>query len=114
MDLTQLLLIAAGLAIAAGGVVMLIRSAAGDRRAEAQGRSVRPRPYVPLGVVAVGLIIAYHSFSDFTTFQPSDVAIMFLFALALAALLSLRFFIVDKTELLNDDRPKSPEPSDKQ
>jgi uncharacterized membrane protein len=99
MPITQLLLIAFGLAIAAGGLLMLVRAANADRRAEAAGRSVRPRPYIPLGVVAVGLIIAYHSFSNFSTFQTSDITIMFLFALALATLLGLRFFLADKLEL---------------
>lgn len=77
---------------------MLIRGAAADRKAEAQGRSVRPRPLVPLGVVAVGLIIAYHSYNDYSTFQPSDVTITFLFAIVLALLLGLRFFLADKLD----------------
>lgn len=88
---------------------MLMRAAAADRRAEAQGRSVHPRPYIPLGVVAVGLIIAYHSFSDFGTFDSSDVTIMFVFAVALAALLGLRFFLVDKMELPADEGQKTKE-----
>jgi O-antigen ligase len=110
MDFTQLLLIVAGLAVAIAGVIMLVRTAAADRRAEAQGKSVHPRPYIPLGVVAVGLIIAYHSFSDFGTFDPSDVTILFLFAVALVLLLGLRFIIVDKLDVppmdnLDDRRP---------
>jgi flagellar basal body-associated protein FliL len=99
MNIIQLVLIFFGLAIAAGGVFMLFRAANADRRAEAAGQSVRPRPYVPLGVVAVGLIIAYHSFTNYSTFQSSDITILFLFALALATLLGLRFFLADKTDL---------------
>src|SRR5215207_360532 len=98
MDLAQIVLIAAGLAVAIGGAFMLIHTANADRRAERQGRYVRPRPLVPLGVVAVGLIIAYHSYNDYGTFDPSDVTIMFIFAVVLALLLGLRFFIADKLD----------------
>ena len=99
MDLAQIILIAAGLAVAAGGVFMLIHTANADRRAEKQGRYVRPRPLVPLGVVAVGLIIAYHSYSDYSTLDSSDVTIMFIFAVALALLLGLKFFLADKLDV---------------
>lgn len=118
MDLTELVLIAAGLAVAAGGVFMLISSANADRRAEKRGESVRPRPLIPLGVVAVGLIIAYHSYSNYATFDPSDVTIMFVFAIALALLLGLRFFIADKLDITppppreDPDKKVSPIPND--
>jgi hypothetical protein len=98
MDIVQVILIASGLGIAAGGVFMLVRTAAADRRAEAAGRSVRPRPYIPLGVVAVGVFIAYHSFTSYSTFESSDVTLLFLFAVVLATLLGLRFFVADKLE----------------
>jgi hypothetical protein len=51
----------------------------------------------------VGLIIAYHSFSDYATLQSADITIMFLFVFALALLLGLRFFLVDKTDLRPDE-----------
>jgi hypothetical protein len=113
MDLAQIVLIAAGLAVAAGGVFMLIHTANADRRAEKQGRYVRPRPLVPLGVVAVGLIIAYHSYSDYTTLDPSDVTIMFVFAVVLAMLLGLRFFLSGKLDVppppsIEDDKITPP------
>lgn len=107
MSFAQIILIVAGIAVAAGGVFMLIRTANADRRAEARGESVRPRPLIPLGVVAVGLIIAYHSYNDFATFDASDVTIMFIFAVALALLLGLRFFIADKLDLTLPPSPKS-------
>ncbi len=113
MSFVELLLVAAGLAIASGGVYMLIRSANADRRVEAAGRTVHPRPYIPLGVVAVGLIIAYHSFSDYATLDSSDITIMFLFVLALAILLGLRFLIADKINLPPEEIKPTDDPKPK-
>lgn len=106
MNLTQIVLLLGGLGISAGGLFMLVRAAAADRRAEAAGRSVRPKPQLPLGVIAVGLIIAYDAYNNFTTFRNADVAILFLFALVLATLIGLRFFISGKLDTMTDRMPK--------
>lgn len=61
-----------------------------DSSASARG------PYVPLATIAVGLLIAYRSFSDFATLDGLDITIMFLFVFGLFSLMGLQFFIVDK------------------
>jgi hypothetical protein len=107
MNIAQLLLIMTGLAVAAGGALLLIRSANAGRRPTA-GTSVTPiRPYLPLGVIAMGLFIAYHAFNDFATLDPSDVTILFAFCVALALLMGLRFFLIDKLNLPADN-PRPP------
>jgi predicted membrane-bound spermidine synthase len=85
----QILLIAAGLVVAAGGGYLLFRPVPAD-----QGH-VR-RPYIPFAVIAVGLIIAYRAFAEFSTLDAQDITIMFVFELALAGLLGLQFFVVDR------------------
>lgn len=89
MDLVQLILIALGVALGAGGVVWLFRSA--GRGDEARGG------YLPLAMVIVGLVIAYRSYSSFASLDTQDIAIMFLFVIGLLGLLGLQFFVVSKT-----------------
>ncbi|MEP6774565.1 MAG: hypothetical protein ABJA50_03130 [Chloroflexota bacterium] len=110
MDITQLLLILTGLAVAAGGVFMLLRAAGAARRPTTDKGITPVRPYVPLGVIAFGLFIAYHAYNDFATLDPSDVTILFAFCVALALLMGLRFFLIDKMNLPADN-PR-PHPSD--
>lgn len=105
MEPLQILLVALGVFIAAGGVVMLVRLSRGGGGVE----SAR-RPYVPLAVVAVGLGIAYRSFSDYERLDGEDIAIMLVFVLALLSLLGLQFFIVDKFKAGGDDAGSAPAP----
>lgn len=79
----------AALVLAAGGGVMLYRGSR-DPNASARG------PYVPLAMMAIGLMIAYRVYSDFRTLEPVDLLIMFLFVFGLISLLGLQFFVVDK------------------
>ena len=58
-----------------------------------------PRPYVPLGVVGVGLVVAYQAVTGYERLSPTDIALLFLFVFALALFMGLRFFIVDKYDL---------------
>lgn len=88
MDPVQLILIVFGVALGVGGVLWLFRSA--GRGDDARGG------YLPLAMVIVGLVIAYRSYSSFTTLDTQDIAIMFLFVVGLLGLLSLQFFVVDK------------------
>jgi hypothetical protein len=105
LNITQLLLIVLGLAISAGGVIMLFRGA----NADASGT---PRPLIPLGIIAVGIVIAYHIYSDFRTMDTLEVAGTFLFGLAFAGALATKFFVADRLKL--DDvqsHPEQPEPN---
>jgi hypothetical protein len=111
MNIIQLLLILTGLIVAAGGVLLLVRAAAASRRRTVDTSIPPVRPYVPLGVIAMGLFIAYHSFMDFSTFDSSDVTLLFAFCIALALLMGLRFFLVDKQNLPLDN-PGPPTPPD--
>lgn len=89
MDLVQLILIALGVALGAGGVVWLFRNAG-------QGDDARGG-YLPLAMVIVGLVIAYRSYNSFASLDTQDIAIMFLFVIGLLGLLGLQFFVVSKT-----------------
>jgi peptidoglycan/LPS O-acetylase OafA/YrhL len=91
MDPLQVFIILAALLVAAGGGVMLYR---GSRDPEASARG----PYVPLAMMAIGLMIAYRVYSDFGTLEPIDLVIMGLFVFGLMSLLGLQFFIVDKNK----------------
>ncbi|MFL5734432.1 MAG: hypothetical protein ACJ78Q_14700 [Chloroflexia bacterium] len=91
MDPLQLFLVIAALLVAVGGGVMLYR---GSRDPQMTARG----PYVPLAMMAIGLMIAYRVYADFQTLEPMDVLIMFLFVFALAGLLGLQFLIVDKNK----------------
>ncbi len=82
---------------------MLIRAANASRRPTADKGITPVRPYVPLGVIAFGLFIAYHAYNDFATLDPSDVTILFAFCIALALLMGLRFFLIDKMTLPADN-----------
>ena len=104
MEPLQLLLIVTGLAIAAGGVLLGVRSFRRDDTAL--------RPYLPLATVAVGLTIAYRSFADYKLLDGQDIAIMFVFVLALFTLMGAQFFIVDKHKPLPDDRRQTPDDSE--
>jgi putative copper export protein len=64
-----------------------------------------PRPYVPLGVVAVGLVVAYQAVTDFERLSPTDITLLFLFVFALALFMGLRFFVVDRYDLTADTQP---------
>src|SRR5437868_6179722 len=89
MDFAELLLIILGLAIAAGGGVMLLRGAGRDT-------SGVPRPYIPLGMMAAGLVIAYHTYSDYRTMDGLEVVGLFVFGLAFTAALLVRLFVADR------------------
>ncbi|HUP28279.1 MAG TPA: hypothetical protein VM409_07580 [Chloroflexia bacterium] len=88
MDPVQALLVLAGVAVAAGGVAMLVNMA---RREDST-----PRPYAPLGMVAVGGFVAYRAFTTFRSMDAQDITIMFLFVFALLSLLGLQFFVANK------------------
>jgi hypothetical protein len=85
----QILLVLSGLAVAVGGVMMLYRA---SRRADTTARG----PYVPLAVIAIGLMIAYRAYSDFRRFDAVDYVIMSLFVVAMLSILGVQFFIVDR------------------
>jgi peptidoglycan/LPS O-acetylase OafA/YrhL len=91
LDLLQLCLVAAALIVAVGGGVMLYRGSR-DPNATARG------PYVPLAMIAIGLMIAYRVYTDYQNLQPIDLVIMSLFVVALLTLLGAQFFIVDKSK----------------
>ena len=84
-------LILMALLVAAGGGVMLYR---GSRDPDTTARG----PYVPMAMMAIGLMIAYRVYADFQTLQPIDWVIMFLFVFALMGLLGAQFFIVDRSK----------------
>ena len=88
MEPLQIILVVTGLAIAAGGVLLLTRSIRRD--------DSTLKPYLPFATVAVGLAIAYRSYSDYGLLDAQDVVIMLVFVLALFSLLGLQFFVVDK------------------
>jgi hypothetical protein len=90
LDLIQVVLIVAGLAAAVGGVVMLYRFSRSEESAPAR------RPYVPLAIAGIGLMVAYRAFSDFRTLDSLDHVILFLFAFAVLSILGLQFFVVDR------------------
>jgi hypothetical protein len=94
----QIILTIFALAVAGGGVVMLVRGA----NREAGGT---PRPYIPLGVVAVGLFVAYQAVTTYRRLSPSDVVLLFLFVFALALFMGLRFFVVDRFDLSAGSEP---------
>ena len=77
---------------------MLVRGAARET-------SSTPRPYLPLGVTAVGLFVAYQAVTSFDRLSPTDVALLFLFVFALALFMGLRFFVVDKYDLSAGPEP---------
>jgi hypothetical protein len=89
MNIMQLILIAAGLLIAAGGVFMLVRGARGPE-------SSPRRAYTPLGMIFLGGLIAYRSFAGYSTMDGQDLLITSLFVVALLSLLGLQFFVADK------------------
>ncbi len=89
MDVAQLILIVAGLLIAAGGVLMFVRGARGPE-------SSPRRAYTPIGMIFLGGLIAYRSFAEFSTMDGQDLLITFLFVVALLSLLGLQFFVADK------------------
>ena len=91
---------------------MLIRAASATRRPTTDKTITPVRPYVPLGVIAFGLFIAYHAYNDFATLDPSDITILFAFCVALALLMGLRFFLIDKMNLPPDTPPSTSQPSD--
>ena len=86
----QILLVLTGLAAAVGGVLMLYRFSRSDESDAAR------RPYIPLAIAAVGLMVAYRAFSDFRTLDSMDHLIMFLFVFALLSILGVQFFVVDR------------------
>ena len=89
MEPLQAFLVLAALLVAAGGGIMLYRGSR-DPNASARG------PYVPLAMMAIGLMIAYRVYTDFQPLEPIDLVIMFLFVFALMSLLGLQFFIVER------------------
>lgn len=109
MEPLQILLVAAGLVVAAGGGYLLFRPAPADRG------HVR-RPYIPFAVIAVGLIIAYRAFAEFGRLDAQDITIMFVFEAILAGLLGLQLFVVDryrhKLDVAGEIPPKEKETSE--
>ncbi|MEO6457391.1 MAG: hypothetical protein ABIO92_03820 [Chloroflexia bacterium] len=85
----QMILIASGLLVAAGGVLMLVRGARGP---ETSPR----RAYTPIGMIFLGGLIAYRAFTEFATMDGQDLLITSLFVVALLSLLGLQFFVADK------------------
>jgi hypothetical protein len=118
LDIVQLLLIVVGLAVAAGGAVVLVRGANRPTEHEPIGRheqlagsheplerqeartsgSAVPRPYISLGMIAVGLIIAYLAYSDYQGMDGLEITGLVMFGLAFAAALAVKLFITDKAE----------------
>ncbi len=96
----QTFLVAFGVLVAVGGVVLMLRSAG-------RGEDAR-RGYLPFAMIIVGLIVAYRSFSDFRTLDAEDITIMFLFAIALLTLIGLQFFVVERNRAYLD-APAEPE-----
>jgi cell division protein FtsW (lipid II flippase) len=90
LDPLQLLLILTGLAAAGGGLLMLYSFSRSDHSESAR------RPYAPLAIAGIGLMIAYRAFSDFRTLDSLDHLIMFLFVFALLSILGVQFFVVDR------------------
>ena len=85
----QIILILAGLLVAAGGVLMLVRGARGPE-------SSPRRAYTPIGMIFLGGLIAYRAFTEFATMDGQDLLITSLFVVALLSLLGLQFFVADK------------------
>ena len=76
-----------GLVSAAGGVVMLVRGA---------GSGTPRGAYAPLGMIGIGLMVAYRALSDFETLDAQDLTIMFLFVFALLTLMGMQLFLVKR------------------
>jgi len=93
LNFTQILLIVVGLAIAAGGAVVLIRGA----NRPTSGNAV-PRPYLSLGMIAVGLIIAYMAYSNYQEMDSLEIAGLVMFGVAFAAAVGVKLFITDKID----------------
>jgi hypothetical protein len=96
----QIILIGFALAVAGGGVVMLAKGAGRES-------SGTPRPYIPLGVAGVGLVVAYQAITSYARLSPADIALLFLFVFALALFMGLRFFVVDRYDLSQMEQPGS-------
>jgi 4-hydroxybenzoate polyprenyltransferase len=116
VNIIQLLLILVGLVVTAGGVVMLVRGAGRD----SSGRNL-PRPYLTLGIIAVGLVIVYHTVSDYQTMDGVEVIGLFFFGLAFGTALAIKMLIVDRfdfdaghVESDSHDTPQSNNSSDKE
>jgi hypothetical protein len=73
-----------------------------------------PRPYIPLGVVGVGLVVAYQAVTAYERLSPTDVALLFLFVFALGLFMGLRFFVVDRYDLSADFEPGPAQPVERQ
>jgi hypothetical protein len=101
MDLAQLLLILIGLAIIAGGGAMLLRGAGRDT-------SGVPRPYIPLGVMAAGIVIAYLAYSEYKTMDSLEVVGLFLFGLAFAGAVAIKLFVADKVVAGGGNQDRNP------
>jgi hypothetical protein len=100
MDIFQLLLIGMGLAITAGGGAMVLRGAGRDA-------SGVPRPYIPLGVMAAGIVIAYLAFSGYGTMDGLEIVGLFLFGAAFAGALVIKLFVTDRFDFEGGSREKS-------
>jgi hypothetical protein len=91
VNIIQLLLIMVGLAVTAGGLVLLVRGAGRD----SSGRNL-PRPYLTVGIIAVGLVIVYHTITDYQTMDGVEVTGLFLFGLAFGTALAIKMLVVDR------------------
>lgn len=88
MAVLQIVLVVFGVLVAVGGGVLIVRSAG-------RGEDAR-KGYLPLGMIVVGLVIAYRAYSGFGGLDSQDITIMFLFGIGLLSLLGLQFFVVEK------------------
>jgi hypothetical protein len=99
LDFVQVVLVVFGLLVAVGGLVIMIRSAG-------RGDDAR-RGYLPFAMMAVGLIVAYRSFTDYGRMDTEDITIMFLFAIALLTLIGLQFLVVERSRAYLDAHPEA-------
>ena len=57
-----------------------------------------PRPYLSLGMIAVGLIIAYLAYTNYQGMDGIEITGLIMFGLAFAAALAVKLFITDKVD----------------
>jgi len=89
MNIMQVILIAAGLLVTAGGVLMLVRGARGPEQSPR-------RAYTPIGMIVMGGLITYKASTEYSRMDTQDVVITSLFLVAMLTLLGLQFFVADR------------------
>ncbi len=70
---------------------MLVRGAGRD----SSGRNV-PRPYLTLGIIAVGLVIVYYTITNYQSMDGVEVVGLFFFGLAFGTALAVKMLVVDR------------------